>query len=83
MAFAIAAEVYIFPRPILVGLEGSTSGELDRGKLAFGYAGDLVGRRCAVPLGADDASMPVLAAWMPMSEATAAIWPPMTSTGIS
>jgi ABC-type branched-subunit amino acid transport system ATPase component/ABC-type branched-subunit amino acid transport system permease subunit len=33
MAFAIAAEVYIFPRPILVGLEGSTSGELDRGKL--------------------------------------------------
>jgi ABC-type branched-subunit amino acid transport system ATPase component/ABC-type branched-subunit amino acid transport system permease subunit len=33
MAFAIAAEVYIFPRPILVGLEGSTSGEVDRGKL--------------------------------------------------
>ena len=33
MAFAIAAEVYIFPRPILVGLEGSTSGEFDRGKL--------------------------------------------------
>jgi ABC-type branched-subunit amino acid transport system ATPase component/ABC-type branched-subunit amino acid transport system permease subunit len=33
MAFAIAAEVYIFPRPIFVGLEGSTSGELDRGKL--------------------------------------------------
>ncbi len=25
--------MYIFPRPILVGLEGSTSGELDRGKL--------------------------------------------------
>jgi hypothetical protein len=35
-----------------------TVNELDRGKLAFGYAGDLVGRRCAVPLGADDASMP-------------------------
>jgi len=33
MAFAIAAEVYIFPRPILVGLEGSTNGEVDRGKL--------------------------------------------------
>ena len=33
MAFAIAAEVYIFPRPILVGTEGSTTGEVDRGKL--------------------------------------------------
>ncbi|MCU1467248.1 MAG: transporter related [Actinomycetia bacterium] len=33
MAFAIAAEVYIFPRPILVGLEGSTNGEVNRGKL--------------------------------------------------
>ena len=33
MAFAIAAEVYVFPRPILVGLEGSTSAEIDRGKL--------------------------------------------------
>ena len=32
MAFAIAAEVYIFPRPILVGLEGSTNGEVDRGQ---------------------------------------------------
>jgi ABC-type branched-subunit amino acid transport system ATPase component/ABC-type branched-subunit amino acid transport system permease subunit len=33
MAFAIAAEVYIFPRPILVGLEGTTTGEVDRGKI--------------------------------------------------
>src|SRR5205823_4840137 len=33
MAFAIAAEVYIFPRPILVGTEGSSVGEVDRGKL--------------------------------------------------
>jgi ABC-type branched-subunit amino acid transport system ATPase component/ABC-type branched-subunit amino acid transport system permease subunit len=33
MAFAIAAEVYVFPRPILVGTEGSSNGELDRGKL--------------------------------------------------
>ncbi len=33
MAFAIAAEVYIFPRPILVGTEGSSIGEVDRGKL--------------------------------------------------
>jgi hypothetical protein len=31
----------------------------------------------------DDASMPVLAAWMPMSEATAPIWPAITSRGIS
>jgi hypothetical protein len=31
---------------------------LERGKLAFGYASDLVGRRCGVPLGADDSSMP-------------------------
>ncbi len=35
-----------------------TQDELDRGKLAFGYASDLVGRRCEVTLGADDASMP-------------------------
>ncbi len=33
MAFAIAAEVYIFPRPILVGLEGTTTGEVVRGKI--------------------------------------------------
>ena len=33
MAFAIAAEVYVFPRPILVGTEGSGLGEVDRGKL--------------------------------------------------
>ncbi|MDQ1382337.1 MAG: hypothetical protein QOJ71_3056, partial [Actinomycetota bacterium] len=33
MAFAIAAEVYIFPRPILVGLEGTTTGEVARGKI--------------------------------------------------
>ena len=32
---------------------------------------------------ADEASMPVLAAWMPMSVATASIWPAMTSSGIS
>ena len=32
---------------------------------------------------ADDASMPVLAACIPMSLATASIWPAMTSTGIS
>jgi hypothetical protein len=35
-----------------------TKDELDRGKLAFGYASDLVGHRCGVTLGADDASMP-------------------------
>jgi hypothetical protein len=35
-----------------------TEDGLERGKLAFGYASDLVGRRCGVPLGADDASMP-------------------------
>jgi hypothetical protein len=35
-----------------------TRDELDRGKLAFGYASDLVGHGCAVPLGADDSSMP-------------------------
>jgi ABC-type branched-subunit amino acid transport system ATPase component/ABC-type branched-subunit amino acid transport system permease subunit len=28
MAFAIAAEVYVFPRPILVGVEGATNGKL-------------------------------------------------------
>jgi ABC-type branched-subunit amino acid transport system ATPase component/ABC-type branched-subunit amino acid transport system permease subunit len=33
LAFAIAAEVYVFPRPILVGSEGSTIGEVARGKL--------------------------------------------------
>lgn len=33
LAFAIAAEQYIFPRPILVGSEGSLNAELDRGKL--------------------------------------------------
>ncbi len=33
MAFAIAAQQYIFPRPILVGSEGSLNAELDRGKL--------------------------------------------------
>jgi ABC-type branched-subunit amino acid transport system ATPase component/ABC-type branched-subunit amino acid transport system permease subunit len=33
LAFAIAAEVYVFPRPILVGTEGGTTGEVDRGKL--------------------------------------------------
>jgi len=33
LAFAIAAEVYVFPRPILVGSEGSTIGEVERGKL--------------------------------------------------
>jgi len=33
LAFAIAAEVYIFPRPILVGTEGSVNAELSRGKL--------------------------------------------------
>jgi hypothetical protein len=31
---------------------------LDRGKLAFGYASDLVGHRCGVTLGADSSSMP-------------------------
>jgi ABC-type branched-subunit amino acid transport system ATPase component/ABC-type branched-subunit amino acid transport system permease subunit len=33
MAFAIAAEVYVFPRPILVGSQGTSTGEVDRGKL--------------------------------------------------
>ena len=33
MAFAIAAEAYVFPRPLFVGTEGSTNGEVDRGKL--------------------------------------------------
>ena len=36
-----------------------------------------------VPMMSDDASMPVLAAWMPISLATASIWPAMTSSGIS
>jgi ABC-type branched-subunit amino acid transport system ATPase component/ABC-type branched-subunit amino acid transport system permease subunit len=33
LAFAIAAEVYIFPLPILTGSAGSQNAELDRGKL--------------------------------------------------
>ncbi len=33
LAFAIAAETYIFPRPILSGSDGSLNAELDRGKL--------------------------------------------------
>ena len=36
MAFAIAAEEYIFPRPIFVGTEGSTLGEVDRGQARSG-----------------------------------------------
>jgi hypothetical protein len=46
-----------------------TQDELDRGKLAFGYASDLVGDRCGVPLGADDASMPY-----PFGTATSPEW---------
>ena len=34
-----------------------TESHLERGKLAFGYASDLVGERCGVSLGADSSTM--------------------------
>ena len=34
-----------------------TTNLFDHGQQAFGYAGDLIGHQCAVPLGADDDTM--------------------------
>lgn len=46
-----------------------TSGLLHEGQLAFGYAGDLIGGQCSVPLGADTETMlyPFLTSTVPAS----------------
>jgi hypothetical protein len=40
-----------------VGFLNRTSGLLAKGQLAFGYAGDLIGHQCRVPLSADTETM--------------------------